>query len=173
MKILFCTYSYYPNKDGVQNVTQYQAEGLAELGHEVTVITSDHNYKEKNEIYNGVKIIRIDAHTDNMMDFGNKDEYQRLVIEQSKRNDIIICVCPETWSTDWVIPIQEDIKCKKVILLHGMYEFDFSNIRFAIYPIIKKIIGNVRWGIFYKNNIKNIRNFDAFIHTFGMYSGKK
>ena len=165
MKVLFCTFSYYPNKDGVQFVTQYQAEGLAKLGHEVTVITNNFsNNKEKNKIYNGVKIIRIDAYTDNMMDFGNKNEYQKLVIEQSKINDIIICVCPETWPTDWAIPIQENIKCKKVILLHGMYEFDLSNVRLAPYSIIKKIIGNIRWGFFYKKNIKNIRKFDGFIH---------
>ena len=48
MRILFSTFSYYPNKDGVQTVTQYQAEGLAKLGHNVTVITSNNENCKKN-----------------------------------------------------------------------------------------------------------------------------
>lgn len=165
MKILFCTFTYYPNKDGVQTVTQYQAEGLSKLGHDVTVITSNHNNHKKDfEIYNDVKIIRINAYTHNMKDCGDKKVYQKLLIEQSNLNDIIVFVCPESWPTDWAIPIQENIKCKKIMMIHGMYEFDFSNLRLAIYPIIKKIIGNIRWGLFYKKNINNIRQFDAFIH---------
>ena len=39
MKIVFTVHTYYPNKDGVQYVTQYLAEGLAKLGHDITVIT--------------------------------------------------------------------------------------------------------------------------------------
>ncbi len=165
MKVLFCVSTYYPDKNGIQNVTQYQAEGLAKLGHDVTVITSNHiNHKEKNEIYNNVKIIRIDAFTSKMIDYGNKNEYKELLLNQSKINDIIICVGPETWATNWAILFQKYINCKKVLMLHGMYEFDLSNTRLGLYPIGKKILRNIKWGIFYKKNIKNIRKFDAFIH---------
>ena len=119
MKILFCVFTYYPNRDGVQTVTQYQAEGLAKLGHDITVITSNHkNHKENYEIYNGVKIIRIDAYTDNMIDYGNKKEYQKLLIEQSSNNDIVICVCPESWPTNWAIPIQKYINSKKIMMIN-------------------------------------------------------
>ena len=38
LNIVFTAHTYYPNKDGVQMVTQYMAEGLAKLGHNVTVI---------------------------------------------------------------------------------------------------------------------------------------
>lgn len=165
MNILFCVFTYYPNKDGVQAVTQYQAEGLAKLGHTVTVITSNHkNHEKVNEEHNGVKIIRIDAYTDNMIDYGNKKEYQKLLIEQSKNNDVVICVCPESWPTNWAIPVQKYIKCKKIMIIHGMHEFNMSNMPFNIYSITKKILGNLRWGVFYKKNIKNIRKFDGFIH---------
>lgn len=165
MKILFCVFTYYPNKDGVQMVTQYQAEGLSKLGNDVTVITSNHNINNENiETHNKVKIIRLDAYTHNMRDYGNKKEYQELIIEQSKINDIIIFVCPETWSTDWILPIYNKLQCKKVILFHGMYEFNLSNMRFVPYSIVKKIIGNIRWGIFYKRNLKKIKEFNGLIH---------
>lgn len=165
MKILFCVFTYYPNKDGVQTVTQYQAEGLVKLGHSVTVITSNHkNHENGYESHNGVEIIRIDAYTDNMTDYGNKKEYQKLLIEQSKNNDIVICVCPESWPTNWAIPIQKYIKCKKIMLIHGMNEFDRFNKNMNFYSLMKKIIGNIRWGIFYKKNMKNIKKFDGFIH---------
>lgn len=169
MKVLFCVFTYYPNKNGVQTVTQYQAEGLEKLDNDVTVITSNHNINEKSiQIHNKVKIIRIDAYTYNMHDYGNKKEYQELIIEQSKINDIIIFVCCETWSTDWVLPIYDKIQCKKVILFHGMYEFNLSNMRIAPYSIIKKLIGIIRWGIFYKKNLNNIKAFDGFIHLHEM-----
>lgn len=69
MRILFCVATYSPDKNGVQMVTQYQAEGVARLGHDVTVIISKHsNLKEDYEIYNNVKIIRIDAYKRYIMD---------------------------------------------------------------------------------------------------------
>ena len=39
MKIVFTTHTYYPEKNGVQVVTEYLAEGLAKKGHEVHIIT--------------------------------------------------------------------------------------------------------------------------------------
>ena len=58
MNILITVKTYWPEVNGVQNVTQYQAEGLAAKGHNVIVITSDcrGKYKSK-EIHNKVKII--------------------------------------------------------------------------------------------------------------------
>ena len=40
MKFLITVATYYPLADGVQMVTQYTAEELVRLGHEVTIITS-------------------------------------------------------------------------------------------------------------------------------------
>ena len=41
MKILFAVHSYYPEKDGVTIVTRYLAEGLANRGHYIAVVTED------------------------------------------------------------------------------------------------------------------------------------
>lgn len=40
MKIVFTVHTYYPEKNGVQVVTEYLAEGLAKKGHDIHVITS-------------------------------------------------------------------------------------------------------------------------------------
>ena len=39
MKIVFAVHTYYPERNGVQAVTQYLAEGLARRQHDVLVIT--------------------------------------------------------------------------------------------------------------------------------------
>ena len=48
MKILFTTFSYYPETSGVPVVVQYLAEGLAKRGHNVSVVTcmNGHDYAE-------------------------------------------------------------------------------------------------------------------------------
>lgn len=165
MNILICVATYYPDKNGVQMVTQYQAEGLAMLGHNVTVITSNaNNNKENNEMFNGVNIIRINAVTKNMKNYGNKEEYQKLLINQCSKNDIAIFVCPQSWSTDWAIEIVDKLKCKKLIMLHGMHEFNMSNVKLNVYSILRKIVGDIKWGIFYKKNINKIKKFNGFMH---------
>ena len=47
MNILFTTFSYYPETSGVPVVVQYLAEGLANRGHDVSVVTcmNHHDYK--------------------------------------------------------------------------------------------------------------------------------
>lgn len=39
MKIVFAVHTYYPERNGVQAVTQYLAEGLARRQHDVLIIT--------------------------------------------------------------------------------------------------------------------------------------
>ena len=75
MKIIFTVLTYYPRKDGVQNVTKYLAEGLVKLGHDVTIITSNYRLNaEDKEIYNGVNSERINLYTRFGFNFGNKTE---------------------------------------------------------------------------------------------------
>ena len=77
MKIVITTATYYPKTDGVQQVTQYQAEGLAKKGHEVIVITSEEEGLKEYEIYNNVEIYRINAHNFYYWHKGNKKEFQK------------------------------------------------------------------------------------------------
>ena len=78
MKILFTSFTYWSNVDGVQNVTCYQAEKLAEFGHDVTVITSMIEGLPKEEVHNSVKIIRVPAYKRALWVKGNKKETQRI-----------------------------------------------------------------------------------------------
>lgn len=39
MRIIFAVHTYYPAHNGVQAITQYMAEGLAKLHHEIMVIS--------------------------------------------------------------------------------------------------------------------------------------
>ena len=59
MKILFTTFSFFPETSGVPVVVQYLAEGLIKKGHEVTVVTclNGHDYNREEEI-NGIKVFR-------------------------------------------------------------------------------------------------------------------
>ena len=85
MKILICSFTYYPSVNGVQNVTEYQAEGLVARGHEVTVLTGYPKGRncQPEEFYNGVHIQRFHASTDNMLHCGNKKAYQKLLLKLS------------------------------------------------------------------------------------------
>ena len=168
MKILITTATYYPNTDGVQNVTQYQAEGLAMLGHDVTVVTSNHKGEyNSNEIINNVRIVRMDAYNKNMYHYGNKRAFQQLVLELSQEVDVLLGICLESFSVDWLLPIIEKMKCPCYIMDHGMHDFRWHKSDFlSINECLKKILRDIRWGVFYKQNWKKIKKFNgiAFLH---------
>lgn len=166
MKILICSFTYYPAVNGVQNVTEYQAEGLVAHGHEVTVITGYPKGREcqPEELYNGVHIQRFHASTDNMIHRGNKKAYQKLLLDLSKQMDIILTVCPETWCTDWAIPLAGKLDCALVMMAHGIHDFRWQNFRDrSAYGILRKLWGNLRWPPFFAMNWSNIQKFDAII----------
>lgn len=166
MKILITVDSYYPDKNGVQNVTQYQAEGLVDLGHEVTVIASNNHGKYVNfEKYNGVNIVRVDAYNKNMFHFGNKEQYKRLVIEKANQCDVMMNVCLQSFAADWILPILSEINCKKILMLHGIHNFSWNKNDLTSWKsFLKKILRNIRWGEFYFTQWKYIVKYDKVIH---------
>lgn len=164
MKILISAFTYYPKSNGVQNVTEYQAEGLVKLGHDVTVITEKCKGCPDQEIHKGVNIIRINNHTDFMLDFGNKKQYQQMIIKASYNYDAIMTVCPESWCTDWVIPIIDDLHCACIMMVHGVHEYSWKKLgKTTLYGVARKIWGDIRWFPFYSINWGKIRRFDAII----------
>lgn len=167
MKIIFTVATYYPKKDGVQMVTQYQAEGLAKRGHDVTVITSKIDNVIDEEIHNGVKIIRVDAYNFYYWHKGKKKEYQRNLLKMSSSADVLIAVCLQSFSADWLLPIINDIKCTKILYLHGMPDFRLhSNDLTSLKNVLKTIFRNIRWKFFYTINTPRIKKFDAITHLF-------
>lgn len=163
MKIIFTVNTYYPLKDGVQMVTEYLAEGLAERGHEVIVITPKYgNIAE--EIYNNVKIIRVDIYIKHALYFGDKREYQKLILRYTSDADVIINICTQNPMTDWVFPIMDKILCHKVLYMHGMYNMCWQKSDFtSISNLGHKIWNDFRWRPYYKFSGKYFKKYDRII----------
>lgn len=162
MKILITVSTYYPKKDGVQKVTQYLAEGLVNKGHDVTVITSNKDEKVYSEIHNGVNIKRINLYTKFGFYFGNKKEYIKLIDEEAKKCDVMINVCTQNAFTDIILKKIGMFKCKKILYMHGMFDFHFHKIDFtSIASTVNKLWKEIRWGIYYKLNGKYFKKYDA------------
>lgn len=167
MRILFAVHTYYPDKNGVQMVTEYIAEGVAKqhdvemlVGISAVKINDTETYPEYEE-HNGVKIHRIHAElADNHVFIGDKEEYIRQVHREDI--DMLVVVCTQSWPFDWIIPELDSIKCKKVLYSHG-----FSAYR-EQYPFSQDLLGlhlnafrdHVYWNKYYKECYKHLNRFD-------------
>lgn len=119
MKILFTTFSYYPETSGVPIVVQYLAEGLTAKGHEVSVVTrmNGRDLPEK-EIINNVQVFRFDIGQDLFKrNVGDIKSYIDFVISYPK--DVLILECVQCHTTDILLPFLKQINCKKVLHTHG------------------------------------------------------
>lgn len=168
MKVIITSSTYYPLTDGVQSVTQYQAEGLVKLGHDVTVITTKYDGLEENEVHNGVKIVRVNVRTRHAIHIGDKKEYRELILKHSSDADVLLTVATQTATTELLYPILHLIKAKKVLYMHGMYRFKWQNIHFRDIP--HKVWNDLRWGWGYLFNGKYFKQYDSVIqiHRFDL-----
>ena len=119
MKILFTTFSYYPETSGVPVVVQYLAEGLANRGHDVSVVTcmNHHDYK-RHETLNGVTIYRFDwGQTFFKKKYGEYQEYIKFVTDFPK--DVLILECLQCHTTDILLPYLDKMRSKVAIHAHG------------------------------------------------------
>lgn len=165
MKILFTVATYYPLKDGVQAITQYQAEYLAANGHKVTVITQKNNLDIDEESINGVKIIRVNAFTKHGIHCGNKKIFMKILKEYSKEIDVLVNVCTQSCLTDWTYKVLDTLSCKKILYMHGIYDYKWNRNNLKnINSILSKIYNCIRWGIYYKTNLESIKKYDRVIH---------
>lgn len=119
MNILFTTFAYYPETSGVPIVVQYLAEGLAKLGHRVTVASRKNGRDLKgHEIINNVNVYRFDIGQNLFKrNTGNIDEYIKFIIDFPK--EILILECLQCHTTDILLPFLDQMNCKKVIHSHG------------------------------------------------------
>ena len=168
MKILIIVPTYSPNADGVQKVTQYQAEGLARRGHQVTVLTSFlHKNLSEHEEINNVSVRRINAYNQNMFFVGDRKGFHTFVQNESKIIDVLICVCVESFSSAWILPIIKNISCRKILYNHGMHKFSWSDFNLVSFKeITKKFLRDIRWGGHYSLNWNRYQRFDGvcFLH---------
>lgn len=127
MRIMFAVPCYWPSQDGVTIITSYLAKGLAEKGHDVSVVTSAGNgglqeLPEK-ETHEGVEITRMRIYTRWPLRIKGRDkkstrkEYLRYIREYEP--DIFVVVCAQTWTLDWILPNIKKLDCVKVFYSHG------------------------------------------------------
>lgn len=165
MKICFISFTYYPNLDGVQNVTTYQAEGLAKLGHEVTVITASVPCTLDDEQYNGVHIIRLPIQKMGLWAKGNKAFTRRMLLEICNQQDVIIDVCYFDFLSQQLVPLLSKITCRKFCMMHGTWEYAYTSLdRISLKNFARKTLQNFRWKFYFKRNEKNYRRFDGIFH---------
>lgn len=94
MNVLFLLTYYHPHLSGLTIATQNRAEGLAELGHQVTVICSRHRPDlAAEEVVRGVRVLRLPV----QLRFGKgvwMPGYARRVSEEAKRADALVQCLP-------------------------------------------------------------------------------
>ena len=117
MRIMFLASSYWPAQDGVSQVTQYLAEGLAKK-HEVFVIATRKNYSEAEE-HNGVKIERIHAKRNQYTCRyqGKKRRVRDSILHYQP--DVLIIVGIQHWGYDWFKGELAKLPGKKMLMTHG------------------------------------------------------
>jgi len=165
MKILISTYTYYPSLDGVSNVTQYVAEGLAKKNWDVTVITTKKKNTKKFEIFKGVKIYRKNFYTKNTFHFGKKIEYLNFIDTFSNKKFIFINVGLQVLFTDWTFKYLDNKKFYSILYLHGIYSSSFNKNDFNSFKnLISKIFRNLKWFFYFWLNKKFIQLYNLPIH---------
>lgn len=165
MKFLFTVASYYPVVGGVQMVTQNMAEELVKNGHDVTVLISRNNNIQEFPMHNGVKLEYWDLYTKKDRIVGDKNKYVCHLKDMCENVDVLVNVSVHSALTDALLPYIGDIKCCKVLYLHGIYEFGWSQKdKSAPSRIISKLYYNARRRKFYANLYRYAKYYDLIVH---------
>ena len=151
MKIMMVPPCYWPSLDGVTRITKYLAEGLAQRGHEVFILTSagDGGLHELpyEEEHNGVKIKRMRVYVRWPLQLKGRDNLstpQRYYKEIDEyKPDVLVVICAQTWTMDWIIPYLGRINCVKVFYSHG-YSAWLKQYRIKEELVNRNIVGAIQ-----------------------------
>lgn len=165
MNILIAVKNYWPSSGGVQSVTKYMAEGLVKKGHQVSVLTRMEPNTPIEEEYNDVKIFRVKQTSIFKFNFGDKALFQKFILGHSW--DTVISVCAQSYSAEWMFPILDKIKARKILYMHGMRGSSIDLPRIDSFrTFMKEAILVNWWNLYFKRNWKYIKKYDAAIHLF-------
>jgi len=118
MKVLITCESYPPDVCGVANVVSRLAEGLVVRGHDVAVATGASPERTQG-VQNGVRVFRFSVTGSPIVPYrGQVDAYVRFIREYTP--EVLVNECAQTWSTDLLLPILQEIPGKKILHLHGL-----------------------------------------------------
>ena len=141
MKVLFVSENYFPYVSGVPVVVKYLAEGLANRGHFVTIVTKSNGNKIKEENLNNVRVIRFDIYENTLkMPKGQIKEFRDYVINFPA--DAIILECTQCVTTDILLPFLNQIKGRLYFHVHGISGLTPSRKMLAIKDNVRHTIGN-------------------------------
>lgn len=159
MRILIAVHTYYPDKNGVQAVTQYIAEGLAKA-HEVFVVTELKANHTITEIKNNVKIERIKICKKGYKFKGEKKKFYEII--ENYAPDVLISVCVQSWPFDWMWKIIDQLQCKKILYTHGYsglqkhypIRYDITHLR------LRALYYHLHWMLYYHKAYNYIKKYD-------------
>lgn len=167
MRVLVTCFTYAPGKNGVQFVAQYLCEGLVARGHSVTVLTNATEGAAEAESINGVEIERWPIRTRYMHHIGPKRRYVRSVVERQDKFDVMVNVCPQSAVTDWLLPHLGKIGIPKVLHVHSIWDFEVHPWdRRSPQAFVRKLMANMRWGIYYRVHGKDFRLYDRVLQLY-------
>lgn len=158
-------HTYWPQKDGVQYVTQYLAEGLAKKKNDVTIVTSVNNKeREGEESHNGVRIIRVYLKTRYSVFVAGKKEYRQKILRLTNDCDVMVNCCVQSPINNLILSMLKNITCKKVLYLHGMHDFAYRyNGLNGFDYYTKHTLLNIRWLLFYTWHRKDFGQYNLMI----------
>ena len=117
MKLLFTSFTYAPQANGVAEVVTRQAEGLAARGHDVTVATGMINGRRSTDRGSTVTVEEF-ALTGGLQDDPlERERYTRFVAEF--QGDAILAHCWNVWSTDLALPALQRQNAIRLLISHG------------------------------------------------------
>lgn len=163
MRILIAVHTYYPDKNGVQMVTQYIAEGLAKHNDVLVVSNMKDGYKE-NEVYKNVYIQRIIVKMGNAIRRREKKSFYKIVDDFNP--EVLICVCTQSWPFDWMKNKIKQLDCITILYTHGYSALlkryplfaDLLNLRINAFRY------HLKWKIYYILAYKYIAEYDCVIY---------
>lgn len=171
---MFAVGSYWPSQDGVAHITEYLAEGLAAKGHEVFVLTSTGNGGlqdlPKYEANKGVNITRMRIYVQWPLYLKGRDSFstKKNYLKQIKgySPDILVVVCTQTWTFDWIASELDELTCKKIFYSHGYSSMKADS---DFWGKLKKrnilgAYGEIKRKYYYKNLYKYLKKFDLLLY---------
>ncbi len=138
----------------------YVVEGLAK-NNQVIVVTAKKKKYPVQEVYQNVDIRRIEIYGRKHYLFdGDKETYYRLISEN--RPDILIVVCTQIWTFDWIAPVIDKLDCKKILYTHGysQYKEKYNIASYLIKGKFRTAMNALFYKWYYNNAHKIVRKFD-------------
>lgn len=146
---------------GVSIVVQNLAEGLARMGHKVTVLTGK-TATERLRKHNNVEILEFDVEGNWAKGFhGETKAYLNYIL--NIKDGVLINECSQNWCTDLLFPYLDKIRVSKILHSHGFSWLD-----------IKARRPYLRWRqyLYYKTLWKYLRKYDHVIYLTNVLEDK-